>query len=379
MNGADSDLGGARKTMDQNIARLQNATEFAILGNTEELKRMSSELQRNQATHTAMLQEQREIMGTIRDTTEGIRNDMAMLLKAFGDQNKGKDQKAKASAAEQNKPPSAKRIRNTLPDIEGDIHEYHILKETIVPDTGTWIFSEPAWDEWLKKEDGSRPVLAITGQPGTGKSHVAAIVHDKLLQQAQEDASKHTCIAHFYFREQSRSLSTLHSAIVTIINQVVEQSVQVCERINAEYSKDDVDINVWSWESLVRKLLAPAFTKRSKDRLFVVLDGLDELSSLNPLASFLNIVKELELRISVVVTSRPDRLQQTPGLETVAGIVITKKKQEQDLKSLVWNRINSLSALRMFSRYVQQRVADKTEEAAPSKKTLSFPKSGSRC
>ena len=374
MQGEDSDLGGARKNMDKQLSRLQNATEFAILGNTEELQRMSLELQKNQQSHTAMLEEQKEMMSSIRDTTETIRSDMAKLLKAFNDQKKdrGKEPKGKSSATEQGKPSSAKRIRNSLPDVEGEIHEYHILKETIVEDTCTWVFSEPQWAEWLHHEGGRRPILAVTGQPGTGKSHIGTAIYDSLWQQAQEDTLRRTCATHFYFREQHQGLSTFISAVVTIINQVVEQSSPLCELINTEFLKDESSMDLLEWQDLVHGLLAPAFREGSKNRLFVLLDGIDELDNLPSLVEFLQILKDENLSISVALTSRPSIVHEISQAAPILNIEVTKEKQMADLKALVWNRLNTLNALRTFGRYVKQRVADKVEEAAPSKNSLSF-------
>ncbi|KAF5003633.1 hypothetical protein FDECE_9839 [Fusarium decemcellulare] len=369
LQGEDSDLGGARKSMDTTLSRLQNATEFAILGNTEELQRMSQELKSNQQSHTAMLQEQMEVMGSIRDTTETIRNDMAKLLKAFNEQ-KSEQKKGKERARnDQAKPPSAKRIRNMLPEVEGEDHEYHILQETIVKDTCTWVFGEPQWDEWLAKKEA---LLAITGHPGSGKSHIGATVYEKLLQRARDDSSKHTCAAHFYFREESQSLSIFLNAVSTIINQVVEQSATVCELINTEWLKDDVDIDTWNWDDLTRKLLAPAFRKGSKNQLYVMLDGIDELKDFETFVEFLKVIKEQELRISIVITSRPSVLPKISEAVPVINLEVEKKKQLQDLQELVWNRLNSLSNLRTFSRYVKQRVADKVEEFAPRHMLLRF-------
>ncbi|KAK7424652.1 hypothetical protein QQZ08_008535 [Neonectria magnoliae] len=367
LQGEDSELGGARKAMDAKLARLQNATEFAILGNTEELRRMSLELQNNQRSHIAMLEEQMEVMGSIRDTTETIRSDMAKLLKAFDDEkrDRGKDQRAKVSAADQSKPPSAKRIRNVLPEVEGEDHEYHILRETIVSDTCTWVFAEPQWDEWFNQDIETQRLLAITGEPGSGKSHVGATVYERLLKEARRDTSTRTCAAHFYFREQSNSLSSLISAVCTIVNQVVEQSSPICELINTEYLKDDVAINVWEWQDILRKLLVPAFRHNSKNRLFLMLDGIDELESLASFTEFLEIIKQENLRVSIVLTTRPNVLSQISDVMSTLQIEVNKEKQVQDLKALVWNRLNTLDALRKFSRYVKQRIADKVEAESP--------------
>lgn len=368
LEGEDSELGGARKNMDLKLSRLQSATEFAILGNTEELQSMTRELQANQKSHIAMLEQQMEVMGSIRDTTETIRSDMAKLLKAFEEEkkNKTKDQRSKVSAADQIKPASAKRIRNVLMDVPDEDHEYHILKETIVADTCTWVFSEPEWEEWFTQEPGAQRLLAIIGDPGSGKSHVGATVYERLLKEAQNDTSKQTCAAHFYFREQSNSLSTFLSAIITIINQVVEQSSPVCELINAEYLRDEVQISLQNWQDLLQKLLAPAFNKDSKNRLFIMLDGLDELDSLSSFTEFLEILKSDNFRISVVCTGRKNVVPKISDVTSPLQIEVKKEKQLEDLKALVWNRLNTLDVLRTFSRYVKQRVADKVEEVAPN-------------
>jgi hypothetical protein len=366
VEGQDGDLGAARQNMDRNLARLQNATEFAILGNTEELQLMTIELEKNQHSHTAMLLEQREVMHSIQDTAEIIRDDMAKLLKAFDDQKR--DSRIKSSSADQSKPASAKRIRNSIPEVEDEDHEYHILKETMVEDTCTWIFSEPNWEDWLRDREGPRPLLVISGQQGTGKSHIGAAVYDCLAAIALEDSSSRTCAAHFYCREQHPSLSTFISAISTTINQIVEQSSPLCEMVNNEFLKDENNIDIWSWEELTRSLLVPVFQRGSKNHLFLVIDAVDELDMLSEFTEFLTIVQEEDLQISITCTTRPDILA-VPEATPILEIHVDKQKQLSDVKALIWNRLNSLSSLRRFGRYVQQRIAGKVEEAAPSRST----------
>lgn len=364
-------MGGARKGMDLKIRRLQQATEFAILGNTEEIQKMSTELLTNQETHTAMLEKQMQIMNSIRDTTEMIQSDMAKLLKAFNEQkreekkDRGNDHRAKV--AEQNKPPSAKRIRNILVEVEGEGHEYHVLKETLVKDTCTWVFLQPAWDEWLKQGQADHLTLAITGEPGSGKSHIGLTVYERLLNEAMNDTSKLTCAAHFYFREQSSSLSNFCNAITTVIIQAVEQNASLCELVNAEVIKDGFDMDSYVAESLIRQILVPAFGKASKFKLLLLLDGLDELDDLTEFLNFLKVIREENLRIIVAFTSRPGVLSSVQELSSVLAVNVTRENQKEDLRAFIWSHINSLSTMRKFDRYVQQRIADKVEEIAPSK------------
>lgn len=350
--------------MDLKLTRLQNATEFAILGNTEDLKKMNSELQQNSDLHTVMLQDQKEVMSSIHETTETIKNDMAKLIKAF--ENQKKESKKVKVVTSNSKAALASRVRNLFVEIEGEDHEYYVLKDTIIPDTCNWVFEEPEWEQWHASEDPS-PVLAISGDPGVGKSHIGASVYDKLLNEVQTNADKTLCAAHFYFREQASDLHTFGNAINIIIIQVVEQNEQICEMVLAEISKDEFDVDFRDSEDVFRKLLVPSFRKDSKYHLNLMLDGIDELEDFENLVTVLEIIQSEELRISVVVTSRPERVKEISDAVPTTSILVNKEKQKLDLRELIWNRLNSLSSLRTFGRYVKQRVADKLEEHSPSK------------
>lgn len=370
IEGEDSDLGGARKKMDKDLARLQNATEFAILGNSEELKKMSAELQINQTAHTQMLEEQKEVMFNISQDTGSIRSDVAKLLKAFTEQNAKHDHKGKPSNQDAGKPASANQVRNRMPDIEGEGHEYQVLKETLIPDTCTWIFSQPEWEAWIKQDEDTtalKPLLALSGLPGTGKSHLAASVYDRLYSIAKEDTTQRICVTQFYYREQQKDLSWFKSGLINTITQVVDQSVPLCERINAEMVRDEVSYNVFVWRDLLLKILGPAFSKDSPNRLFLLFDGLDEMFDFSEFLEFVRIAREERFRMTIVVTTRPELLQQLTEKSEVSTIEVTKEKQLQDFKTLVWHRINDLRCLKKFSRYVQQRIAERVEEVSPSK------------
>ncbi|KXH68812.1 hypothetical protein CSAL01_00080 [Colletotrichum salicis] len=271
-----------------------------------------------------MLEEQMQVMSLIRNTTKMIQKDMAKLLKAFNDQkreekkDRGNDQRGKV--AEQNKPPSAKRIRNILVEVEGEDHEYHVLKETLVKDTCTWVFLQPA----LR-------------------------------------------VPHISTSENNRQVSqNFCNAITTVIIQAVEQNASLCELINAEIMKDDFDMDSYVADSLIRQILVPAFGKTSKYKLFLLLDGLDELEDLNELLSFLKVIREEDPRINVVFISRPGVLSSVKESSPLLAVDVTRENQKEDLRAFIWSHINSLSTIRKFDRYVQQRIADKVEEVAPN-------------
>ncbi|KAK3380777.1 hypothetical protein B0T24DRAFT_200521 [Lasiosphaeria ovina] len=374
MKGEDGELGSARKDMDLKLDRLRDATHFAILGNTEELKKMDRELLENQQAHTQMLEAQTSMLHNLLDESQGMRSDIAKLLEAFEKKDSETKGQAKAQAMGQSKGASAHRIRSLLPDVEGEGAEYQILKETIVDGTCTWVFAQPAWQAWIESLDGEHGapprLLAITGEPGTGKSHIAATVYDQLHRKATEDAERHICAAHFYFREQHPGLSTLLNALITTANQIAEQSPILCEKIYSQLLRVDVLIDVTQQKSLLHNILEPCFEARAKHRLFLVLDGVDELSDPEKelLNEFWQHVVSANMRISLVVTSRPGGLGGLADPEKAAPLTInaTKENQMSDLAALVRSRLGSLGALKRFGPYVKQKISEKIESTAPN-------------
>ncbi|KAH6665285.1 hypothetical protein F5X68DRAFT_250052 [Plectosphaerella plurivora] len=364
LKGEDGELGGARAELNKKLGHLQQATELAILGNTEETLKMTSQLEENQRSHTMLLERVGERLDNIHENTENIRDDVSKLLRLFGASNKPPQQPEKPVAK---KPPSANGVRHALPIVSNDDHEYRVLKETLIPDTCSWVFAEPEWETWLNTPNGARPVLAVTAQPGAGKSHIAASIRDRLAQVAREDEAQRSCVAHFYFREQELAYSIFVSGIVTAVNQIAETNGAICERFSAQIARDDVEMDVYKWQDIVKHLLSTVFGPDSKNHLFLVLDGLDEMRDFKSFEEFLSewIVKE-KLRISLAVTSRPSRLESLPADMPIVRIEATKEKQKDDLKTLIWHQINSHNNLRRFSRYVKQRIADTIQEASPN-------------
>ncbi|KAJ0377200.1 hypothetical protein COL26b_004642 [Colletotrichum chrysophilum] len=378
--GEDSELGGARALMNKRLGHLQQATEFAILGNSEETLKMTTQLDENQRSHTQMLERFENTMDSINENTENIKNDVAKLLKLFGGQTEesqaNNDMVGSASSVKGvqdakesgDKTLSARAIRYFIPGLGRNIEEEsEALRETLLPDFCNWVFSEPSWNDWLAMKEGERPVLAITGQPGIGKSHLAVALYDKLEERAREDETGHTCVVHFYFREEDDVFCSFLSCMVSIVIQIAETSNAACEKLKAQLARDDININNRLWQHLAIFLLKPLFEQNSKFNLFIVLDGLDEMRDLNAFKEFLSMfVTEKRLRMSLVVTSRPERLEDFPKDIRLLQIEATKDKQRQDFKVLIWHRINSLGCLKKFSRYVKQRVAVAVEETSPN-------------
>ncbi|KAJ6567106.1 hypothetical protein B0H19DRAFT_1067341 [Mycena capillaripes] len=210
----DDDLGGARKKMDKSLSGLQSATEFAILGNPEETRRMALELQAHQEKQTRMLATQTQMLGTVIESQDIVRSDIKKLMTMFLQTRGDEPSKQKGKAGSQGKPPTSNRVRSIFDVTIDPVHEYHNIKDCFIPDTCTWILDEPAWDSWTQ-EEGNQRFLAIFGPPGAGKSQPAAFAYDHLVAAAEREPERNTCAVHFYFRETTTELNDFSCAVRT--------------------------------------------------------------------------------------------------------------------------------------------------------------------
>ncbi|KAF2215757.1 hypothetical protein CERZMDRAFT_35005, partial [Cercospora zeae-maydis SCOH1-5] len=379
IKGEDSDLGGARKAMDTSLNRLQSATEYAILGNTEENNRMTVELQQNQDLQTEMIENQTKMLESVLEHQEEVKSDLKniqKLLTMFDQQNRESGVPKASKAASKTKPATSNRVRTYFEDTVDPAFLYHGIKERLLPDTCQWLFDEEPWISFISPENPPQeglPILAIEGEAGHGKSHIAASVYDHLTTLASRD----TCVASFFFREQnSVDLSTFCNAVNWVAIQIAEQNSVLCEQLNVEIRREDLEIDITRWQDVWKHLVVPLFPAGSSDKLYIIWDGLDELTFREKieLLEFFDEAKTMtNLNISLVCTTRPDgeidgRLQAA----NAKYVHVSSQKQVADLQQLIWHHLNNDDRLKRFSKFAKQSIVSALVERTDGKPPYYF-------
>ena len=92
------------------------------------------------------------------------------------------------------------------------------LKDTIAkraPDTGDWIFSDPAISRWMRSGELEQPILWMSAAPGFGKSSLTAFITQEIRR------SHPTGVAYFSCSHQRKGRQTAQSILSTLIHQLL--------------------------------------------------------------------------------------------------------------------------------------------------------------
>lgn len=388
IRGEDSELGDARKQMDRTLSRLQEATQLATLANTEDnlaktddLNKMMTELKQNEENQHAVLLKHVEMFTESYAMEQDMRDEqraMYKFIRAHSDRHVRNNASSTAAPA----PPSGSaRIRSYLELGVDPQYVYNELKESILPDTGRWLFGDephPLWEAWLSRTGPQ--ILIIEGDGGVGKSCLTAAVYDHLVQLI--DPEEPTSVVRFHFRESTNGLdlqSSLYfgsyqveNAIKWMIVQMAEHDTKICQQINTEISREDSELDLTDWRSNWSLLVTPLF--KTERQLQIVLDGLDELLQDRmglDLIKFFQFVQTQDTNLKIFCTIRPPFLEMLK-LKNVdySTIRVEKSHQLRHMKALIWKYFESNPNLRKFSSTTKQNISKLLEDHSPSKSNL---------
>ncbi|KAF9779399.1 hypothetical protein IL306_001771 [Fusarium sp. DS 682] len=158
--------------------------------------------------------------------------------------------------------------------------------------TGEWFLNSNAFQEWLRTRDG---MLFCPGLPGAGKTVLASIVIQNLLNLFGDDSN--TGIAYHYCDFKHQDNETVNLILSSILKQLAQCSGSLPDALGNLYSKHkDKDTRPSLGE--ITSVLKTVANLHS--RIFIVIDGLDECPVWRVLMAQLRGLREA----NILATSR---------------------------------------------------------------------------
>lgn len=228
-----------------------------------------------------------------------------------------------------------------------------------VRNTAQWIYEHPSFKDWV---GGKGPLLWLKGTEGVGKSFLA----QSIIEHLSEGQDEHTCVAYFYFKEEYPYMQSRQNAFASAVIQIADTHPKYAEQVAddiKENAKNPNNISTWKRFFLSR---FPGGEKAT-DRLFLILDGLDEayLQKVGALTEFLSDLKRKNSNISVLATSRPEEAAVLGALEP-SIMEVNKDNIKRDIRELVKRRLQTLPRVRKFSAAIKKTIVRKVEQQADS-------------
>lgn len=385
--GGDAELAGGRQTMDKSLSRLQSATEFAILDNSENmlekqdilgnsLANFQQELRRNQNVQERLAQGQALALEGISTGIERLSSDLHDIKQLLRSRKQEQVPGESASDGQQGlvtKHPLRQVLARFLksPDPMSLLSD---LEKTRISDTGNWIFDDPTWLAW---KTGTSAQFVIEGARGVGKSHLSLSIYEHLRLLAQNDQQHRICTVYYRFRpDGSRFKSDIEGskcllpAVAAAAVQIADQNPSLSQRWSAILHDDQEMVElIPSFSDSIRAwrfFISRFFETASDFQLYLVFDDVDVLKNdiqINTFNTLMQIIEQEQLRIKVVTTrALSTNFRVAPLLEVVPP------RFRHDLRELIRDRFYSsdpmYAGVARLTKHTKQKLAREIDHHA---------------
>lgn len=221
--------------------------------------------------------------------------------------------------------------------------------------TGQWFLDAPEVASWL---EGANASLFCPGMPGAGKTMMAAITIDHLLNSNWNSSYG---LAFVYCDYKAQGVQDITSMLAAILKQLLQgrpSTFDYIEKLQQRQAIGGIRPSLDEIYSALRDVLAHYST------VYIVIDALDECKDHDGTRhQFLTKLQDLRVSqdIRLMVTSRfipeiMDAFKDSPRLEVQAS--------NDDVKHFVAGQTYRLSRCIQKSSALQEMVQDKIVEAA---------------
>ncbi|KAF2181881.1 hypothetical protein K469DRAFT_752715 [Zopfia rhizophila CBS 207.26] len=220
--------------------------------------------------------------------------------------------------------------------------------------TAEWLFDEPKFKAWessrVESITGhkclSDAVLWIRGNPGWGKTVVAASTVDELESKRSESGGE-PIVCYYFFNQQDplKSSSTRLGAYRAIATQIFEKCHKL-EEIHNIYALANDGSKPSASEHELRDLLEMVIPLLSN--LYLVLDGIDECTDIAKLTSDIRRFCDISL-VKIILFSRPHVAPLRRLLESERIITLSRTVMSEDIRVFLHHQIEVLRDYNCFS------------------------------
>ncbi|KAK0219074.1 hypothetical protein IW262DRAFT_1077557 [Armillaria fumosa] len=191
----------------------------------------------------------------------------------------------------------AEKVAKWLTDLDYNAVQQDKLQQR-AKDTGEWFLQSSKFLYWVGASIAPS-VLWCVGGPGVGKTILASTAVNHLRMKFKRDKALVFCI----FCDYRATDQTTITIIRSLLKQLIQARLRLTDRIQAFF-------DTWSPDKMplpslkdITHLLSVEL--KSYDRVYIILDALDELNDNGCRQGVLDALKALGNQIRVLVTSRP--------------------------------------------------------------------------
>lgn len=182
------------------------------------------------------------------------------------------------------------------------------------PGTCEKLLASPDFGKWLDSEIHSPQILWLHAPPGSGKTFESSFVIDHLLEHRVR------CAYWFYQYKDTRKRSTCHM-LRSVAYQFAAQDPSY-RKVLVDLQRSGTKLTNGDAQSIWRNVFASRLAK-SQNRLYWVVDGLDEADSSKLFLDALSGLHGMKINIRILIVSRP--------LSTIRNSIQRTRKRAPDI------------------------------------------------
>lgn len=236
--------------------------------------------------------------------------------------------------------------------------KHHDIRMPRMKGTGEWLLNEGAFRTWRDNSKSRDSILWCHGIQGSGKSVLASLVVDR-LRDAFSDPN--VVVAHLYFDYRNQDYQSTENMLASLLKQLAIPLRELPKAIFELYQKLKGQQRRPQQQELEQALLLVC---QHYDRVFVIIDALDECDAKSHRKSFLKALEILRTNSisSIFITSRsyPDDIKKS--LESAPQIIVGAN--DDDLQRYIEREIENSDNADVINEEFRKEIVMTVSQAA---------------